>query len=103
MFLLDALPLLVLPLPEPIKLLLVFLIQRGIDGRFQRRRTVRVGASVARRWIPRLVFFLWVLGGAVWTGESARFHRTVAVKSARARSGSNIWTTVIHGSQQSTV
>jgi hypothetical protein len=82
MFLLDALPLLVLLLPEPIKPLLVFLIQSGIDrsgvGRLRGRRPVR-------------------------TGESTRFRRATGLELTRTNAGSNIWPTMVHGSQQSPI
>jgi len=68
MFLLDALPLFGLLLAEPIELLLVPFVQRGIGvWRSQRWRTVSV-AALAIRW-P--VYFLRTLGGAVRTGRSA--------------------------------
>src|SRR6267143_4114898 len=107
MSLLDALPLLGLLLAQPIKLLLVLLLQRRIDGsgiwRFQRRRTVWVGASLVRQGISPPVIFLRVLGGAVRTARSARFHRGMAVEFARPHTGSNVWPAAVHGSQQSAI
>ncbi len=107
MLLLDALPLLVLLLPEPIKLLLMFVLESGIGGCRvrcpQRRRTVRIDASVTRRWIPRLVSTLGILGRTVRTGGSPRFHCAMRFESARANAGSNVGPAVVHRSQQSPI
>jgi hypothetical protein len=103
MVLLDALALLALLLVETIQLLLVFLLQRGIDvsgvGRFHRRRTVRVGVSVGRRCIPRPVSFPGVFGRTIRTGGSARFHCGMAVELAGPLAGRNVWAAMVHGSQ----
>jgi hypothetical protein len=67
MLLLDALALLALLLVETIQLLLVFLLQRGIDvsgvGRFHRRRTVRVVASMPGDASPGLFLSFGFSGG----------------------------------------
>ena len=103
MFLLDALPLLVLLLPEPIKLLLVLLLQGGIDGsrvrRSQRSGTISVDASVTRRWIPRPICFLGILGRTVRTAVSPRFHRAMRFELARTSAGSNVWLAMVHRNQ----
>ena len=102
---LDALALLALLLVETIQLLLVLLLQRGIDvsgvGWFHRRRTVRVRASAARRCIRRPISFSWVFGRTIRADGSARFHRGMAIELAGPLAGRNVWPAMVHGSQQS--
>src|SRR5712692_5090197 len=65
--------------------------------------TVFEGTPVIRRRFPRTICFPRIFERAVRGDWSARFHRAVAMELARPRSGSDVWTTVIHRSQQSAV
>src|SRR6266705_3129244 len=118
--------------PLTFKFSLLLLVQSRIHARSVRGprggRTVFEGTSVIRRWFPRTICFLSTFGRAVFEGApvirrwisrtirfprvfesavrragSARGHLATTVELARPRSGGNVWTTVVHGSQQSTV
>lgn len=90
MFLLDALPLLGLPLAEPIELLLVPLVHRGIGvWRSERRWTVSV-AAFAIRWPVRTI-------------RTARFHSATATQLTGPNSRGHVSPAVAHGSMQSPI
>src|SRR5712692_5738712 len=84
---------------------LLLLLQPGIDARGVRGarggRTVFEDAPVViRRRIARTIRFPRVFDRAIRVSGSATFHRAAAAELARPRSGGNVWTTTIHGSQQ---
>src|SRR6266571_7075619 len=97
----------ILLLAHLFKFSLLLLVEPRIDARGVRGprggRTVFEGTSVIRRWFPRTIRFPRVFESAVRRAGSARGHRATTVELARPRSGGNVWTTVVHGSQQSTV
>src|SRR6266571_1160717 len=105
--LLHLLALRILLLAHLFKFSLLLLVQSRIHARSVRGprggRTVFEGTSVIRRWFPRTICFPRVFESAVRRAGSARGHRATTVELARPRSGGNVWTTVVHGSQQSAV
>src|SRR6266852_6874930 len=65
--------------------------------------TVFDGAPVVLRRSTRTICFPRVFERAIQAARSTSFHRAVAMELARPWSGGNVWTTVVHRSQQSAV
>src|SRR5213075_2715414 len=85
------------PLAEPIELLLVLVVHRGISvWRSERRWTVSV-AAFAIRW-P-----VWTLGGTVRTRRAARFPCATAAQLTGPNTGGHVWPAVVRGSMQSPI
>src|SRR5258707_11464684 len=72
--------------------------------RFSRvfERTVFDGAPVLRR-STGMTCLLLVFEGTIRTAMSASFRRAAAVEFAGPRCGGNVWSTMVHRSQQSAV
>src|SRR5713226_7591571 len=105
--LLDLLALHILLLAHLFHFSVLLLLQTRIEARSiwgpRGGWTVFEGAPVIRGRFARTICFPRVFGRTIWGDRSASFHRAVAMELARPRTSGNVWTTVIHRCQQSTV